>query len=46
VDAWALDADQADDVALAHRLLATGIDRITTDDAPRLAEALDGAVEY
>jgi len=38
--AWTLDADDTDHVALAERLVAAGIDRITTNDAPRFAQAL------
>ena len=45
VDAWTLDAAKPDHVDLAHHLLSAGIDRITTNDAPRLAQALDGTVE-
>ena len=46
VDAWTLDADRADELSLARRLAAVGVDRITTNDAPALAAALqyeDGA---
>jgi len=46
VDAWTLDTDRPDRVALARRLVAAGIDRITTNDAPRLAKALGGALEF
>lgn len=46
VDGWTLDADQAGHVELARRLVAAGIDRITTNDAPRLAPLLDGAVVF
>jgi len=46
VDAWTLDADPPVQVALARRLIDAGIDRITTNDAPRLARALDIKVEF
>ncbi|MCD6344483.1 MAG: hypothetical protein J7M17_02600 [Anaerolineae bacterium] len=46
VDAWTLDAGRPAQVTLARRLIAVGVDRITTNDAPRLALALDGAVEF
>jgi glycerophosphoryl diester phosphodiesterase len=46
VDAWTLDADQPEQVTLAHRLVAAGIDRITTNDAPRLAGAMDIGMEF
>ena len=45
VDAWTLDAASPDHVDLAHRLLSAGIDRITTNDAPRLAQALESTTE-
>ncbi|OQY16550.1 MAG: hypothetical protein B6I35_15745 [Anaerolineaceae bacterium 4572_32.2] len=41
VDAWTLDADRPEQVTLARRLVAVGIDRITTNDAPRLSRVLD-----
>jgi glycerophosphoryl diester phosphodiesterase len=40
VAAWTLDADQPHQLDLARQLAAQGVDRITTNDAPRLAEAL------
>jgi len=40
VDVWTLDAGRPGHVELARRLIAAGVDRITTNDAPRLAEAL------
>ena len=46
VAAWTLDADQPEQLALAHRLIAAGINRITTNDAPRLAMALGNTVEF
>ena len=42
VDAWTLDVDEPGHVSLARRLVAAGVDRITTNDAPRLAAALGG----
>lgn len=47
VTAWTLDPDKPGDVELAQRLVAAGIDRISTNDAPNLAAALlDSAVEF
>jgi glycerophosphoryl diester phosphodiesterase len=46
VDAWTLDPDQPEEVALAQRLTGQGVDRITTNDAPNLAQALDIPVLY
>lgn len=46
VAAWTLDATAAGHVALASRLLAAGVDRITTNDPPALAKALPYAVRY
>jgi len=43
VDVWTLDAGQPGHVELARRLIAAGVDRITTNDAPRLSEALNEA---
>jgi hypothetical protein len=40
VDAWTLDPDRPERVALAGRLAAAGVDRITTNDPPNLALAL------
>jgi hypothetical protein len=40
VDAWTLDVGKAGHPALARRLAAAGVDRITTNDAPRLAAVL------
>ena len=40
VDAWTLDPDRPEPVALAKRLAGQGVDRITTNDAPGLAQAL------
>ena len=38
--AWTLDADDPAEVALAERLVAAGVDHVTTNDAPKLALAL------
>ena len=43
VDVWTLDAGRPGHVELAHRLIAAGVDRITTNDAPRLSRALNEA---
>jgi glycerophosphoryl diester phosphodiesterase len=40
VDAWTLDPDRPEHIALAQRLAGQGADRITTNDAPALAQAL------
>jgi glycerophosphoryl diester phosphodiesterase len=40
VDAWTLNPDRPADVELARQLVAAGVDRITTDDAPALARTL------
>jgi glycerophosphoryl diester phosphodiesterase len=42
VAAWTLNADHPPDVELARQLAAAGVDRVTTDDAPALAQALAG----
>lgn len=42
VDAWTLDAEDPQALALAQRLVAQGVDRITTNDAPALGRALGG----
>ncbi|MGD2206470.1 MAG: glycerophosphodiester phosphodiesterase family protein [Anaerolineae bacterium] len=46
VAAWTLNTDQSAEVALARRLAALGVDRITTNDAPALRQALDGDVVF
>ena len=46
VDAWTLDPDRPKHVALARRLAALGVDRITTNDAPALAQVLDVGVAH
>jgi glycerophosphoryl diester phosphodiesterase len=46
VDAWTLDAGKPERVALAQRLAAAGIDRITTNTAPALSQVLDAATTY
>ncbi len=40
VAAWTLDPDQPQHVALARRLLEAGVDRVTTNAAPQMAQAL------
>ncbi len=40
VAAWTLNANHPADVELARQLTAVGVDRITTDDAPTLAQVL------
>jgi glycerophosphoryl diester phosphodiesterase len=40
VDAWTLSPDSPADVELARQLVAAGVDRITTDNAPDLARKL------
>ncbi len=46
VDAWTLDPDRPEHVAMARRLMAAGIDRITTNNAPALASALGDGIEF
>lgn len=46
VAAWTLDADRVDHLALARRLAAAGVDRITTANAPALSQAFGGACSY
>jgi glycerophosphoryl diester phosphodiesterase len=46
VDAWTLDANRPGRVALARRLVAAGVDRITTNTAPALSQALDAETRY
>lgn len=46
VAAWTLDTDQPGHLELARRLVTAGVDRITTNDAPRLADSLNGSVEF
>ncbi|NLF11572.1 MAG: glycerophosphodiester phosphodiesterase [Anaerolineaceae bacterium] len=46
VDAWTLDAGKPERVALARRLAAAGVDRITTNTAPALSQVLDAATVY
>ena len=45
VDAWTLDAAEPGHADLAQRLVAATIDRITTNHAPALAQALSTAVQ-
>lgn len=44
VDVWTLDPEHADHVEGARRLVDLGADRLTTNDAPALAQALGCAV--
>ena len=44
VTAWTLNPDRPHHLGLAAELIEHGVDRIITDDAPRLAEALGEAV--
>ena len=44
VTAWTLNPDQPHQLGLAAELIERGVDRIITDAAPRLAEALGGTV--
>ena len=44
VDVWTLDVEHAGHFEGARRLVALGVDRLTTNDAPALAEALGCAV--
>jgi len=46
VDAWTLDARRPELLALARRLAAGGVDRITTNDAPALAKELGSVASY
>jgi hypothetical protein len=46
VDAWTLDPDREGHVAMARRLMAAGVDRITTNAPPALAEMLGDGVEF
>ncbi len=46
VDAWTLDAGKPKRIALAGRLAAADVDRITTNTAPALSQVLDAATTY
>ena len=46
VAAWTLDASQPEQAALARRLAALGVDRITTNEPSALARQLEGPVVY
>jgi glycerophosphoryl diester phosphodiesterase len=46
VDAWTLDAQSPEHVVLAQRLIAQGVDRITTNNAPALAPVLGVGARY
>ena len=45
VTAWTLNPDRPHHLGLAAELIEHGVDRIITEDAPRLAEALGEAIE-
>jgi len=45
VTAWTLNPDRPHHLGLAAELIEHGVDRIITDDAPRMAEALGEAIE-
>jgi glycerophosphoryl diester phosphodiesterase len=46
VDAWTLDAHRPERAALARRLAAQGVDRITTNNAVALSQVLDMEVVF
>lgn len=46
VDVWTLDPDRPEQVQMARRLVAAGVDRITTNDPVGLAETLNVEVVY
>jgi len=46
VTAWTLNPSVISDVELACRLVSVGVDRIVSDDAPRLAGVVGGVVEF
>lgn len=46
VDTWTLDAHRPEHIAIAQRLLAHGLDRITTNNALALAQVLEGNARY
>jgi glycerophosphoryl diester phosphodiesterase len=46
VDAWTLDPDRQGHILLAQRLAKQGVDRITTNDAPALAQVLGVPILY
>lgn len=46
VVAWTLNASRPAQLALARRLVRAGVDRITTDDAPRLARTLNNPAAF
>ncbi|MFN2292698.1 MAG: glycerophosphodiester phosphodiesterase [Anaerolineae bacterium] len=46
VDAWTLDAHRPERAALARRLAAQGVDRITTNDAVALSQMLGAEVVF
>ncbi len=46
VDVWTLNPDRVEHIAVAQRLIAAGVDRITTTDAPAMAVALETPVLF
>ncbi len=46
VDVWTLNPDRVEHIAVAQRLIAAGVDRITTTDAPAMAAALEPPVLF
>jgi hypothetical protein len=46
VDAWTLNPDRPEHIAIARRLIAAGTDRITANDTLAMAAALDNAVVF
>ena len=46
VDVWTLNPDRSEHITVAQRMIASGIDRITTTDAPAMAAALDTPVLF
>jgi glycerophosphoryl diester phosphodiesterase len=46
VDAWTLDPGKPERLALARRLAAAGVDRMTTNEAPALSQVLGRATVY
>ena len=46
MDAWTLNPDRPEHIAIAGRLIAAGIDRIPANDTLAMAAALDNAVVF
>jgi len=46
VDAWTLNPDRPEHSAIARRLIAADIERITTNDTLAMADALNNAVVF